>query len=48
MPLNETAVAELMLTGKLQGLTGVRGTIGSHSACFCEKSCDSSECLSRK
>lgn len=43
MPLNETAVAELTLTGKLQGFTGVSGTIGSHFACFCEESCDSTK-----
>lgn len=43
MPLNETAVAELMLTGKLRGLTGVSGAIGPHFACVCKESCDSTK-----
>ncbi len=40
LPLNEQSVAELMLTGKLQGRPGVRGSVGPHSACFCEESCE--------
>lgn len=39
-PLNENALADLMLTGKLPGLPGVSGSIGRHFACVCEKSCD--------
>ncbi len=39
MPLNEAAAAELMLTGKIKKIIGVKGEIGSHFACVCEKSC---------
>lgn len=39
-PLNVNSPADLMLTGKLRGLSGVSGSIGHHFACICDKRCD--------